>query len=376
MASEKEMRNIGEAHPMKSGDGLYSYSNNSYLQRDIINAAKQIVGEAIVESLDILKFSPSTTIRVADLGCSVGPNTFFAMENILEAIELKCQNQGLHSQIPEFQVFFNDHTSNDFNSLFSVLPPNRRYHSAGVPGSFYSRLFPNHSLHIVYSSFSIQWLSRVPKKVEDMSSPAWNKGRIYYVSAADEVVEAYSAQCAEDTARFLQARAQEIADGGLMILIFPARPDGIPHSQFGGNILFDMLGFCLMDMAKKARNMGIVSEEKVDMFNLPVYHMSDQELEAAVERNRCFSIERMERLRPISSTLQSLVSTRDRAQAISFHVRAAMEGLIKAHFDEEILDQLFDSFSKKLEQEYSLIESAGRSAPNLCAVLKRKTMNC
>ena len=32
MASEKEMRNIGEAHPMKSGDGLYSYSNNSYLQ--------------------------------------------------------------------------------------------------------------------------------------------------------------------------------------------------------------------------------------------------------------------------------------------------------------------------------------------------------
>ena len=117
---------------------------------------------------------------------------------------------------------------------------------------------------------------------------------------------------------------------------------------------------------------GIVSEEKVDMFNLPVYHMSDQELEAAVERNGCFSIERMESLPPISTTLQSLVSTRHKAQAISFHVRAAMEDLIKAHFGEEILDQLFDSYSKKLEQEYSLIESAGTSALNLCAVLKRK----
>ena len=219
-----------------------------------MNAAKQIVSEAIVENLDILKFSPSTTVRVADLGCSVGPNTFFAVQNILEAIELECQNQGLDSQIPEFQVFFNDHTSNDFNSLFSSLPPNRRYHAAGVPGSFYSRLFPNRSLHIVHSSFSIQWLSRVPKKVVDRSSPAWNKGRIYYASAADEVVEAYSAQCAEDMARFLQARAQEIADGGLMILIFAARPDEIPHSQLVANIIHDMLGCCLMDMAKKARN--------------------------------------------------------------------------------------------------------------------------
>ncbi|KAJ9676872.1 hypothetical protein PVL29_022063 [Vitis rotundifolia] len=353
---------------MKSGDGLHSYSSNSYFQRDIINAANQIVGEAIVESLDILKFSHSTTIRVADLGCSVGPNTFFAMENILEAIELKCQNQGLHSQIPEFQVFFNDHTSNDFNSLFSSLPPNRRYHSAGVPGSFYSRLFPNHSLHIVHSSFSIQWLSRVPKKVEDRSSPAWNKGRIYYLSAADEVVEAYSAQCAEDTARFLQARAQEIADGGLMILIFPARPDGIPHSQLSANILFDMLGCCLMDMAKK----GIVSEEKVDMFNLPLYFISVQELEAIIERNGCFSIEKMEILHP-TITSQSLISTPHKGQAISFHIRAATEGLIKAHFGDAILDQLFDSYSRKIEDEYSLIVSS--KTLHYCAVLKRKTMN-
>lgn len=368
MAPEKEMGNIGEAYPMKSGDGLHSYSNNSYFQRDIINAAMQIVGEAIVESLDILKFSPSTTIRVADLGCSVGPNTFFAMENILEAIELKCQNQGLHSQIPEFQVFFNDQTSNDFNSLFSSLPPNGRYHSAGVPGSFYSRLFPNHSLHIVHSSFSIQWLSRVPKKVVDRSSPAWNKGRIYYASAADEVVEAYSAQCAEDMAPFLQARAQEIADGGLMILIFPARLDGIPHSQFSNNILFDMLGCCLMDMAQKGR----VSEEKVDMFNLPLYFISVQELEAIIERNGCFSIEKMEILHP-TITAQSLISTPHKGQAISSHIRAATEGLIKAHFGEEILDQLFDSYSRKVEDEYSLIVSA--KTVNYCAVLKRKAMN-
>ena len=208
-----------------------------------------------MEHLDIVKFSPSTTIRVADLGCSVGPNTFFAVQNILEAIELKYyQSQALNSQIPEFQVFFNDHVSNDFNTLFLSLPPDRRYHAAGVPGSFYSHLFPSHSLHVAHISTAIHWLSRVPKEVLDRSSPAWNKGRITYLSASDEVIEAYAAQCADDMARFLQARAQEIAEGGLLIIILLVRPNGIPHSQVNLNIVQDLLGSCLVDMAKKARN--------------------------------------------------------------------------------------------------------------------------
>ena len=85
----------------------------------------------------------------------------------------------------------------------------------------------------------------------DRSSPAWNKGKIYCSSASDEVVEAYSAQCVEDMARFLLARAKEIADGGLMIMIFLARPDETPHSQVSFNIAHHLLGSCLIDMAKK-----------------------------------------------------------------------------------------------------------------------------
>ena len=84
------------------------------------------MSEVIAESLDILKFSPSTTVRVDDLGCLVEPNTLFAVQNILEAIQLKYKkNQALNSQIPEFQVFFNGHVSNDFNTLLLSLSPNR-----------------------------------------------------------------------------------------------------------------------------------------------------------------------------------------------------------------------------------------------------------
>ena len=172
--------------------------NTFAFQGRVNNAAKRLITEAVVEILDIENFASSNSFRIADLGCSVGPNTFFAVQNIIAAVQFKYQCQGLDPQLPEFEVLFNDHTSNDFNTLFSSLPLDRKYYAAGVPGSFYGRLFPNGSLHLVHSSYTNHWLSRVPKTVVDINSSAWNKGRIHYTSAKDEVIKAYEAQYVED----------------------------------------------------------------------------------------------------------------------------------------------------------------------------------
>jgi len=107
-------------------------------QRGVIDAAKELITESIAEKLDATNFVLSTTFRIADLGCSTGPNTFFAVQNIIEAVQLKYKCQELHSQLPEFQVFFNDHVSNDFNTLFASLPLDRQYYAAAVAGSFYN----------------------------------------------------------------------------------------------------------------------------------------------------------------------------------------------------------------------------------------------
>lgn len=362
MAAEQTSQTI-EAYPMKGGDGVHSYANNSSYQGRVNNAAKRLITEAVVEILDIENFASSNTFRIADLGCSVGPNTFFAVQNIIEAVQFKYQCQGLDSQLPEFQVLFNDHTSNDFNALFSSLPLDRKYYAAGVPGSFYGRLFPNRSLHFVHSSYTNHWLSRVPKPVVDKSSPAWNKGRIHYTSAKDEVIKAYEAQYVEDMECFLHARAQEVVRGGLVALIVNGRPNGIRHSQTTQNMTFGLLGSCLMDMAKK----GIVSEEKVDSFNVPLYYMSPQQLEAAVDRNGYFSIERMEDLPEI------ITSTIPKSQRVASHLRAALDGLIKAHFGDAILDELFDSLSKKIEEGMPMLISGG--SINFFALLRRKAMD-
>jgi len=213
-----------------------------------------MIVEAIAEKHDVQSLSSiSNSLRIADLGCSVGPNTFLAMQSLIEAIENKYEAECLKHgyRLPEFQVFFNDHAANDFNTLFSSLPPGKSYFAAGVPGSFHGRLFPECFLHIVYSSFALQWLSQVPAKVLDKDSPAWNKGRIFYTSASDEVANAYAAQFAEDMDNFLKFRAVEMASGGMMFFMVPGVADDCHPSQSGGGWLYDALGSSLMDLANK-----------------------------------------------------------------------------------------------------------------------------
>lgn len=98
---------------------------------------------------------------------------------------------------------------------------------------------------------------------------------------------------------------------------------------------------------------------------MPMYSMSPQELEAAVKRNGCFSIEIMAGLpRPLVDDNLSL------SQMLASHMRAGMEGIIKKQFGEEILDDLFDLYSQKCEHDlHNFLAVLGH---NFLFVLRRK----
>lgn len=223
-----------------------------YVQRGIMEAAKVIIKEEIATKLDVqqLSLAASEPLRIAEFGCSSGPNTILAIQNIVDAIHRKFQTHPPLPNAPEFQVFFNDQVTNDFNSLFASFPLGKNYYAAGVPGSFHDRLFPTASLHFVYSSCAVNWLSKVPKGVADETCPAWNQGKIHYTGAPKVVFEAYSDQFSMDMDSFLQARVKEIAAGGLMALVIPVEPDVITYPQATTGSEFELVGSCLMDMAK------------------------------------------------------------------------------------------------------------------------------
>ncbi|KAH9794462.1 putative S-adenosyl-L-methionine:salicylic acid carboxyl methyltransferase [Citrus sinensis] len=290
------METHSDSAPMNGGNGAHSYSKNSFYQKQFADLVKDKIVEVISAKLDVK--SPcsvsSVPFTLADLGCSVGPNTVIAMQNFMEAIKLKYQDQGpAHSQIlPQFQVFFNDQVLNDFNTLFRSLPQDRQYFAAGVAGSFCGRLFPESSIHFVYSSTALHWLSRVPEELRDRNSAAWNKGRIHYTSAPDEVIKAYSAHFAKDMQIFFDDRAKEIVSGGMMVLIIPASDDKLPRSQDAFGITFNCMASSLMDMVK----LGIIAEDEVDSFNIPMYCPCPNEMEEVIEKNGNFKIEKMESL--------------------------------------------------------------------------------
>nr|AMB61020.1 loganic acid O-methyltransferase-like protein [Lonicera japonica] len=252
--------------------------------KGVINAAKAMIVEAITQNLQI----PSNPIfRIADLGCSIGPNTLTARQNIIESVELKTP-----IQFPRIPCLLQRPHQQRFNTLFRTLPPSRRYFAAGVLGSFYNRLFPAATLNFVLSSYAVQWMSKVPNGLRDANSAAFNKGKTYCSRTRKGLAEAYFDQFKRDMSDFLNARAEEVVEGGLMVITVPCVPDDALPSHTGAAMLQEVLGSCLVDMA----NMGLINEERVDMFNVPLYFPSAQEMELLINMNTHFSIERMETL--------------------------------------------------------------------------------
>ncbi|XP_059639542.1 loganic acid O-methyltransferase-like [Cornus florida] len=322
-----------ESFPMTGGDGEYSYTKNSSPQKRAADRAKPMLAEAIGENLDIVPGSPTKSISIADLGCSVGNNTFIAVKNIIEAIQEKYQKQGHTSSPLEFQVFFSDHASNDFNLLFLSLPTDRQYFVCGVPGSFYTRLFPKASLNVIHCSSALHWLSKVPPELGDLKSPCCNREKIFYANAPKEIGEAYAAQYERDMETFLGARAQELAPGGLMVLLISGRISGTLPGKSSLGPQFEPLESSLVDMA----NEGIISKDKLALFNLPMYSPSPEEIEKIIERNGNYIAKKIEKMPDRTFGLFK-----------KQECRAGFEALIKAHFGSEILDELFDRYEAKV----------------------------
>ncbi|XP_057764851.1 loganic acid O-methyltransferase-like [Salvia miltiorrhiza] len=336
------------ACPMNGGDGTYSYSKNSTWQRSGASAVKDLINEALTENLEIDKLlCGSKRFAVADLGCSVGPNTFYSMESIIEAVQQKSSPKKL-----EFQVLFNDQIGNDFNTLFASLPQERNYFAAAVAGSFYGRLFPSSSIHIAYSSAALHWLSKVPEE----GSPAWNAGKIHYNGASDAVVRAYEEQFEEEMEIFLRCRAEEIVAGGIMVINMPGVPHrDVPHRAA---VMLSFIESILIDMVKER----VVEQEQVDSFNIPIIFPCIETMRRVVEKNGSFENVKME-----------MVDGRAHAEAESvvMHLRAAMERTIANHFGNEIMEQLFArAMQRKLH--FTQILGGTSSPASIFVVLKRK----
>ncbi|VAI11509.1 unnamed protein product [Triticum turgidum subsp. durum] len=212
---------------MSGGDGESSYAANSRLQEKAILKSRPQLHDAVEAAHALLLPSGSgkgTTMVVADLGCSSGPNTLLVVSEVLGAFASRCEKKPVH-----VQFFLNDLPSNDFNLVFRSLelftkgkgatwPP---YYIAGLPGSFYARLFPDRSVHLFYS-YCLMIRSKVPADL--VSGAILNQGNIYiWETTPPSVVKLYQEQFLEDMSLFLKLRHTELVASGQMVLTFLGR---------------------------------------------------------------------------------------------------------------------------------------------------------
>ena len=103
---------------------------------------------------------------VCDLGCGSGDNTLIFLSEVISA-------SGGHNMVG-VQFFLNDLPGNDFNYIFGSLGNFKesiaaehkggttpQFYIAGLPGSYYTSLFPSQSVHLFHSSYCLHWRSRV-----------------------------------------------------------------------------------------------------------------------------------------------------------------------------------------------------------------------
>ncbi|KAF8036895.1 hypothetical protein BT93_C2580 [Corymbia citriodora subsp. variegata] len=312
-----------------------------------------MIKEALPTTLDLNDLSSSSAnpiIRIADFGCSTGLNSIQAIETIIQCL-LDLIKPIKQPQIGtlEFQAIFNDLPTNDFNTLFAnLLPDRRQYFTVAAPGSFHSRALPSASLHFAYSSFTLHFLSRPPQEISDESS----------LSSTTEVVQAYSAQFRRDMDAFLSARAEEMVGGGLVFIVVPGEPDMVHDSQTTIGSEIELLGSCL----------GIISKAKVESFNVPIYFPSEKELKQAIGQNGFFHIERIQTLdHPKMHVTFSTLESR------SLYLRAAFEGLLHRHFGDELdIDDLFHQYSLKVAESPFFLKPESHETITFFVVLKRK----
>ncbi|KAI3968510.1 hypothetical protein MKX01_007820, partial [Papaver californicum] len=220
------------------------------------------------------------------------------------------------------------------------------YFVAGMPGTFYGRLFPSNTVHFVHSSYSLHWLSQVPTGTES------NKGNVYIAeSSPPSVIEAYLKQFKKDFIAFLKYRSEELIKGGRMVLTLLCRGSSDPSGK-----LLGLLSMALKDMVLE----GVVEEQKLDKWNFPIYFPSLEEVKAIIQNEGSFWVNQLETFQTNwdgsdSSEGGSMTDTLRSSHLIANNIRSVSESLLTSHFGEEIIDEVFVRFREKVE-EYAVKE--------------------
>jgi hypothetical protein len=199
---------------------------------------------------------PPQPIVIADYGASTAHNSLLPISAALPVLRNRTRPDHsilvVHTDVPDnnFSVMF-DTLSDDPDTYLRKDPAT---FASAVGRSFYSQIIPSNSVHLGWSSWAIQWLSRVPAPIPDHVQVDY--------SADDNVRAAYAKQAAHDWHEFVAFRGRELCPGGQLVVLTMALDE---HGEFGYRPLLDALVEVLGELTAD----GLLTEQEVRRMCLP-----------------------------------------------------------------------------------------------------------
>ncbi len=257
-----------------------SYTASSRLQAAGLRPAMAIFEEAA--SVVPLPRAPQPIV-IADYGASTAHNSLLPIGAAIDVLRTRTRPEHailvIHTDVPE----------NDFTAMFrtlsddpdSYLAKDAATFASAIGRSFYEQIMPSGSVHLAWSAWAIQWLSRVPAAIPDHIQVAF--------SADEDTRAAYAKQAAHDWHEFLAFRGRELRRGGRLVVMTMAVDD---EGRFGYEPLFR----CLLDALVELRGDGLLGEDEAARMQIPVVARREEEFFAPFAPSGRFEQLEIERL--------------------------------------------------------------------------------
>jgi hypothetical protein len=254
-------------------EGSGAYNRSSRVQAAGLSPAVPLLQRAAQTAALSAALQP---IIIADYGSSQGRNSLAPINAAIEALR-----QRIGSERP-ISVIHTDLPQNDFSALFRTLNTNPNSYlikqstvfASAVGRSYFEQILPPASVTLGWSSWAIQWLSRVPGVIPDQVQVAFSRD--------PAARAAYSAQATEDWQNFLTARAVELIPGGkLAIVTMSVDEDG----NFGYAPLVRAIYAALLELVDSR----FLTSDEASHMAIPTVARSRADFLAPFENDGCFA---------------------------------------------------------------------------------------
>ena len=269
---------FGGAAPM---EGHGAYNRSSRVQAAGLSPALTLFKQA---ARIVPLFPAPQPLVIADYGSSEGHNSFGPLSLAIGELRKRLGSERaisiVHTDLPD----------NDFRALFQTLATDSESYlrddpavfASAIGRSFYRQILPSDSVTLGWSSWAMQWLSRVPAPIPDQLQIAFSQDQ--------GARAAFKKHAADDWQTFLTHRGRELRPGGRLVVLTMALDE---HGNFGYRPLLEAMYAALMEMAEG----GVVHREEALRMVIPTVARSRADLLTPFEKNGSFgdlSIEHLE----------------------------------------------------------------------------------